>query len=217
MTVGSRRLLLFLAGAIAICGGMYVVFSAIDTLRTLDLVEAERNTWQRSAEVLRALDLKEGNTVADVGCGAGYFTLKVSTVVGSPGRVLAVDLRRLSLTFLWIRTLARSPHNVHVIVGEDDDPHLPPDSVDAVLIANTYHEFRNPRAMMAHILSALHSGGRLVVLDRGPGPAVDGHEVTVETVAKELDHGGFAILDREDPFIRRSGDDPWWLLVSQKP
>ncbi|HVV47918.1 MAG TPA: hypothetical protein VHC72_22050, partial [Bryobacteraceae bacterium] len=67
--MGRRRLLLFLGSAIAIFGGMYVISSALATLRTLDLVEAERDTWQRPAEVLRALDLKEGNTVADVGSG----------------------------------------------------------------------------------------------------------------------------------------------------
>jgi predicted methyltransferase len=215
--MSRRRLLLFLASAITIFGGMYVVSSAIATLRTLDLVEAERDTWQRPAEVLKALDLKEGNTVADVGAGAGYFSLKISPFIGSRGRLLAVDLRRLSLTFLWIRTFARSPHNVHLILGEEDDPHLPPGGVDAVLIANTYHEFRNHRAMIAHVFTALRAGGRVVAVDRGPGLVADGHEVTMQAVAQELQQGGFEILYREDPFIHPPGDDPWWLLVSRKP
>ncbi|HVV45288.1 MAG TPA: methyltransferase domain-containing protein, partial [Bryobacteraceae bacterium] len=141
----------------------------------------------------------------------------ISPVIGGRGRVLAVDLRRMSLTFLWIRKLARPPHNVHLIVGEEDDPHLPPGGVDAVLIANTYHEFRHPRAMMARILPALRAGGRLVVVDRGPGPVADGHEVAMQAVARELQQEGLEILYGEDPFVRRPGDDSWWLLVSRKP
>ncbi|HXE64018.1 MAG TPA: methyltransferase domain-containing protein [Bryobacteraceae bacterium] len=212
-----RRLLLLLASAIAIFGGMYVLFSALDTLRTLDLVEAERDGWQRPADVLRALDLRPGNTAVDLGSGAGYFTLKISPLVGNSGRVLAVDLRRLSLTFLWIRSVLHNRRNISVIVGGEDDPHLAPGVADAVLIANTYHEFRNPRPIMEHVFRALRKGGRLVIVDRGPGSAADGHEVPMDRVAQELEHEGFEIVGRRDSFIRPADQDPWWLLAARKP
>jgi len=84
---------------------MYVLYSAIDTLRQLEELESERDQWQRPGEVLQALDLQPGNVVADLGSGAGYFALKLSPIVGKKGQVLAVDIRKLSLSFLWIRAL----------------------------------------------------------------------------------------------------------------
>ncbi|HVW11726.1 MAG TPA: methyltransferase domain-containing protein [Bryobacteraceae bacterium] len=212
-----RRVWIFLLCAFAVFGGMYVLYSGLDTLRTLDAVEMERDEWQRPGDVLRALDVRQGYAVVDLGSGAGYFTLKISPLVGSNGQVLAVDLRRLSLSFLWIRSMFRSPRNIHLMVGSEDDPHIAPGRADAVLIANTYHEFLKPGIMIEHVFGALRSGGRLVIVDRGPGIAADGHEIPMEAVADEIRHEGFQIVDCEDPFIRPPGDDPWWLLTARKP
>jgi len=220
-----RRLLLLLVCAIAVFGVMYVLYSALNTLRTLELVELERDRWQRPADVLAALDLRAGNTVVDLGSGAGYFALKVSPVVGGHGRVIAVDLRKLSLAFLWVRAASRSPHNIQTLVGEEDDPRLADGTVDAVLIANTYHEFRTPKVMIDHVFRSLRSGGRLVIVDRAPRSSdaaapenmAHGHEVPMKAVEEQLQHEGFEITVRKDPFIDRPEDDPWWLLVSRKP
>ena len=81
--------------------------SALDTISRLDVVEAERDQWQRPSDVIRALDLKPGNVVVDLGCGSGYFTLKLSLSVGESGRVIAEDIRRLPLSFLWFRTVQK--------------------------------------------------------------------------------------------------------------
>jgi ubiquinone/menaquinone biosynthesis C-methylase UbiE len=204
---------------------MYVLYSAVITLQRLDVVEAQRDHWQRPAEVLRALDVRDGNVVADLGSGAGYFTLKISPIVGKSGQVLAVDIRKLSLLFLWIRAVLRTPHNIQIIIGEADDPHLPTETVDAVLIANTYHEFLNPRMMLDHAFRSLRSGGRLVIVDRGPRAVyaeesrevLAGHEIPLSAVDNEVRKSGFEITGREDPFIDRAGDDPWWLLTARKP
>jgi ubiquinone/menaquinone biosynthesis C-methylase UbiE len=219
VTSNSGRLALFLLSAIVIFVTMYVLYSGINTLQRLELVESERDQRQRPADVLRALDLREGNVVADLGSGAGYFALKLSPVVGGHGEVLAVDIRKLSLFFLWVRAALRSPHNIHVIVGDEDDPHLPAEGVDGVLIANAYHEFRDPRTMLGHTFRSLRPGGRLVVVDRGPpvATATHGHEVPVSAVEQELQRTGFEIVSREDRLIDRPGDDLWWLLVARKP
>ena len=137
------RIVLFLICAVLIFLALNTLYSFTSTLHQLDAIESERDQSQRPLDVVRTLDLREGNTVVDLGSGAGYFALKLSPAVGKTGQVLAVDLRKLSLFFLWTRALLRSEHNLQVIVGAEDNPRLPTGSVDAVLICNTYHEFSN--------------------------------------------------------------------------
>jgi len=213
------RIVLFLICAIIIFLGLNTLYSFTNTLRQLDAIELERDQWQRPSDVLRALDLREGNTVADLGSGSGYFTLKLAPVVGNQGQVLAVDLRKLSLFFLWTRALLRSRHAVHVILGDEDDPRLPADSMDAVLICNTYHEFSHPEVILKRVNQSLHAGGRLVIVDRAPRSAEveHGHEVPLSLVEGELRQTGFEIVSHYDRFIDRPEDDPWWLVRARKP
>src|ERR1700688_2116006 len=116
------RLALFLVCAILIFLALNTLYSFTSTLSRLDVVESRRDQWQRPSDVLGALDLQPGNTVVDLGSGAGYFALKLSPAVGTRGQVLAVDLRRLSLVFLWTRAVLRGEHNVQVIVGAENNP-----------------------------------------------------------------------------------------------
>jgi ubiquinone/menaquinone biosynthesis C-methylase UbiE len=201
-----------------------VLYSALNTLNTLDVVEADRDRWQRPADILEALDVREGNVVVDLGSGAGYFALKLSPIIGSRGKVLAIDIRKLPLCFLWIRSALRHSRNIHVILGDQDNPHLPSQAVDAVLVANTYHEFRNPRVVLDHVFRSLRSRGKLVIVDRGPRlgetasphEVARGHERSRSDVEQELREKGFEIVCHEDPFIDRAGDDPWWLIIARK-
>jgi len=220
------KLVLFLLCAIAILFLVDTAYQGINTLSRLNVVEAERDQSQRPSEVLQALDLKPGYVVVDLGCGSGYFTLKLSAPVGKNGRVLAEDIRRLPLAFLWIRTFQRSQHNVNIVLGEPDDPHLPAQRVNAVLIANTYHEFTNSQAILVHVVRSLVSGGRLVVVDREPRPldpessetAAEHHEVSSEQVERELRHAGFEIVSRQDRFIQNDPlNENWWIIIARKP
>jgi ubiquinone/menaquinone biosynthesis C-methylase UbiE len=218
-------MVLFLLSAVLIFSAFITLSSISNTLNRLDAVEAERDRWQRPADVLRCLGVSAGSTVVDLGSGAGYFTLKLATIVGRRGEVLAVDLRRLSLFFLRIRALLRNQYNIEIIAGTPDDPRLPAGRVDAVLISNTYHEFANPGLILDHTMRSLRPGGRLVIVDRGPrvaseGPesgARHGHEVPATLVEAELRQKGFEILSRDDRFIDQPGDEPWWLLVARRP
>jgi len=216
---------LFLVSAFLILVTFYVLSSISSTLNRLNLVEAERDRWQRPADVVRSLGAHEGSTVVDLGCGAGYFALKLAPVVGRRGAVLAVDLRRLSLFFLRLRSLLRNYHNIRVIVGAPDDPRLPAGRADAVLIANTYHEFSNRISMLDHTWRTLRRGGRLVIVDRsasGDSEELERshaphHQLSAALVESELRRYGFEILSRDDRFIDKPGDQPWWLLVAQRP
>jgi len=120
---------------------------------------------------------------------------------------------------LWTRALLRGTHNVQVIFGEENNPRLPADSVDAVLICNTYHEFSDPELILDRVIRSLRPGGRLVVVDRAPRAteAQHTHEVPLAAVERELRDKGFEIVSQDDSFIDRPGDDLWWLVTARKP
>ena len=106
-------------------GALFLIYELTQTLSQLYLAEVERDRWQRPDDVIESLKLKDGNVVADVGCGVGYFSLKLTPKVGEHGSVPAEDILGESLTFLWIRAFLHHQSNIRVIRGNPDDPHLP--------------------------------------------------------------------------------------------
>jgi len=218
------KLLAFFLCALALLFALNTGYSALITIPRLDAVEAERDRWQRPAEVVQALGIRPGDVVVDFGCGSGYFALKLSAPAGKSGRVLAEDIRRLPLAFLWFRTILKNARNIAVVHGAAADPHLPPQRVNEVLIANTYHELTDSQAILAHLRQSLVSGGRLVVVDRAPKPTNIGtfplaeHEISAERVENELRRAQFEIVSRQNDFIEKDPDnESWWLIVSRKP
>ena len=224
MPLGSRRhfAIIFLAfvGTVALANTIY---KTINTVNALNSIESERDQWQRPEEIIKALDLRNGSSVVDLGCGAGYFTLKLATAVGKDGHVQAVDIRKLSLVFLWIRTLTAGIHNVFISHVSPEQPNLAEGNVHAVLVANTYHEFERPQSMLGFIRASLVPGGVLVIVDRRPRPASTNgydkldhqHGVRVEEVQQQVIKNRFDVIRRDDNFIERP-DEIWWLLVARK-
>jgi ubiquinone/menaquinone biosynthesis C-methylase UbiE len=161
----------------------------------------------------------------DFGSGAGYFALKMARRVDPGGRVLAVDLRRQSLAFLWIRATLDGLSSVHVIRGAADDPRLPAGSIDAVLIANTLHELTAPEPILAALSRSMRSGGRLVVVDHaargdesGHSAASGHHDLTAAEAERAITKHGFRVVGRQDRLIDRQDDNHvWWLIAFQKP
>jgi predicted methyltransferase len=228
------RVSLLLLAVIVATVVLAVGYQGIYTLSVLDAVEHARDHWQQPVAVIEPLKLKNGSVVADIGSGAGYFTLKIAPMVGQEGRVFDVDILKEPLAFLWVRALLRHESNVHIIHTDPDNPHLPEGRIDAVLVANTCHEFMQPRTVLNHVFQALHPGGRLVVVDRGPLPAdqesgeleARHHEVHPSAVESDLREMGFDVISRSDlfidlPAVGRPGDrpdnHPWWLIVARKP
>jgi predicted methyltransferase len=214
-----RRKLRIRVAAFLVCVAVVVPVLAYLSGVVLDVsrlgaVEAERDRWQRPAEVIRALELRKGDTVADLGSGVGYFALKLAAVVGPQGEVVAVDILRWPLLVLRGRALARGA-SVRTLRGEVSDPHLPP-GVHAVLIADTYHELSDPRAILASVRRSLRPGARLVILDRGPRPGgAEAHEVAADEVERQLRASGFELVAREDAFIDDPSNGLWWLIVAR--
>jgi len=218
------KLFLFVLCALVIFFLLNTGYSALNTISRLDQVETERDRWQRPAEVLNALDIKPGDLVVDLGCGSGYFALRLSPPAGKRGRIFAEDIRRLPLVFLWFRTILKSERNVTVIHGDATDPRLPLRRAHKVLIANTYHELTDSQAILAHVSQSLVSGGRLVILDRAPkletigaSPLAD-HEISAEQVESEVRRAQFEIVSRQNAFIEKDPEnESWWLIVARKP
>jgi predicted methyltransferase len=192
------RIAIFLLVVLGCIFVMDAVLKGINTINRLEQVESERDHWQKAPEVIAAMKLERGNVVADFGSGAGYFALKLSRTVGARGRVFAVDIRRLPLTFLWIRAFLSGQHNISVHLEDANDPHLPPGRLDGVLIANTYHELSNSASILTHIINSLKPSGRLVILDRSRTAGSQGGEPD--------DH------HQIEPGARADGDK-WWLVV----
>ena len=192
-----------------------VVGQGINTLDRLTFVEKERDSWQRAPAIIAQLDLRNGSRVVDLGCGAGYFALKLSTTVGAAGTVQAVDILRVPLTFLWIRAEEQGDHNLHIVLGDSDDPHIS-GPVDAVLVANTYHELSRPAIVLEHLRHALVTGGRLVIADRGPQTSNTEHAIDRALVDAELRRDGFEILSRDDHFLDQPDEGSWWLIVARR-
>jgi len=227
------RIALFVSLGILVCF-LDAGYQFIRTLRFLDVTERLRDGWQRPAEIISALDLRQGSTVAEIGCGAGYFALKLAPVVGKTGAVLAEDILKEPLAFLWFRSRSRGHHNLRVVLGEPDNPDLPAGALDAALISNTYHEFRNARRVLNYAFGALRAGGRLVIVDRGPLPErresqeleTEHHELAMPTVERQILYASFDIVGRQDHFIDKAGNDRpgdrsdnhlWWMIIAQKP
>lgn len=217
------RVIAFVLLSVAAVALVYVGWDFLAALRRVEVVEQERDEWQRPDGILRALDLHDGDVVTDLGCGSGYFTLKLSPSVGPRGRVLAVDIRDLPLFVLRVRAWRRGLANISAIKGRSDDPKLGTEGVDAVLVLNTYHELDQASAVLSHLYRALRPGGRIVVVDRGPRftlspPQPGEHEVSPSEGETGLRAAGFEVLGRDDRFVDRLGDpDVWWMIIARRP
>jgi ubiquinone/menaquinone biosynthesis C-methylase UbiE len=154
------------------------------------LDRAEREQEERPEEVINALELRGGEVVADLGAGSGYFTFRISPKVGKTGKVLAVEIQDEMIETLRRRMAAQKIANVEVVKGAENDPHLPANGVDLVLMVDVYHELAYPFEVMTAIRKALKPGGRMVFVEyRKEDPKVpikELHKMSVEQLEKEM-------------------------------
>jgi ubiquinone/menaquinone biosynthesis C-methylase UbiE len=124
-----------------------------------------RATWQQPERVLRALGVRRGQVVADVGAGPGYWTLPLARRVGRAGHVFAVDPEPASLEALGRRLAKARVRNVTPVLGNDASPRLPEAVCDLVVLVNVYHHFAEPAAFLRRVARCLKPRGRLVNID----------------------------------------------------
>lgn len=127
--------------------------------------ETDRDNRGEAETVMDFARIEAGMTVADIGAGNGYYTVRLADRVGDGGRVLAQDIDRRAIRRLARRVERERLENVSIKVGEGDDPMLPEDSFDRVFMVHMYHEVQEPYAFLWRLWPALREGGEVVVVD----------------------------------------------------
>jgi ubiquinone/menaquinone biosynthesis C-methylase UbiE len=161
---------------------------------TLD--DPHRDGKQRPVELVAALNIKPGMTVADIGTGTGYMLKFLSDAVGPKGKVYGEDIQ----TDFLDRARAKNVPNTELILGTTTDPKLPPNSVDIALVLDVYHHFDYPDKMLAAIRSGLKNGGHLVIVDfyKSASPSPGHIRLERDEVVAEIEHNGFHLLSKRE-------------------
>jgi ubiquinone/menaquinone biosynthesis C-methylase UbiE len=167
------------------------------------LEEPDRDAWQKPHEVMQALAVRPGATVADIGAGSGYFTLRLAHHVGPTGRVYAVDVNPGMIRHLDERIRDAGLSHVTTILAPPDDPRLP-EPVDLVLIVDVWHHIEDPDVYLEKLKTSLKPGGRIVMIDFHKdelpvGPPVEMKIARNELVAWMEQRG--LVLAREHTFL----------------
>ena len=169
------------------------------------LDDPERDAWQKPREVVELLTCEAGMVAADLGAGTGYFLRSLSEAVGATGAVLALDTEPTMVEHMTARIEREGLKNTRAETVRPDDPGLEPESVDRVLIVNTWHHIGDRVVYAKKLLGALRPGGRLMIVDftmESPhGPPVE-MRLTNDTVRAELEAAGFStsLLDESLPY-----------------
>ena len=137
----------------------------VDTQTAAWFYRQERVESEKPEELLDLLGIKEGDVVADIGAGAGFFSLRAAERVGRTGEVLAVDVQPEMIAGLKMMMKRFGHENIVPILGNVDDPKLPADSVDHVLIVIAYHEFSHPVEMMLKVHKAMKQDGQMLIVE----------------------------------------------------
>ena len=180
-------------GTHPISGRVYAQPMGVEGAAWLDRPEREREEDPDLA--IRLLRLSKGATVADIGAGSGYFTVKLARAVGDKGTVFASDLQEGMLELLKKAVTNARIKNVVPVLAAPDDPKLPAGSIDLALMVDVYHELSQPQVVLQHIREALKPDGRLALIEyRAEDPTVPirpEHKMTKAQVRLEVEHEGF--------------------------
>jgi len=178
------------------------------------LTRESREREEDCTTMLAALHVQPGQTVCDMGCGNGFYTLKLAELVGEKGTVLAVDIQPQMLSMLHQRAKADHIRNIKPVLGTLVDPKLPTGSVDLILLVDVYHEFSHPEQMLAAMRKSLKPGGRLALVEfREEDPNVPIkplHKMSKEQILKEFPPNGFKLVEQFDKL-------PWQHLMFFEP
>ncbi|MEL6877733.1 MAG: class I SAM-dependent methyltransferase [Pseudomonadota bacterium] len=155
--------------------------------------EDARDRRGEAQKVMDLAQISEGMTVADIGAGEGYYTVRLADRVGEAGRVLAQDIDRGALERIGRRVENERLENISIKLGQVDDPQLPPDSFDRIFLVHMYHEVSEPYAFLWRLWPALAEGGQVIVVDADR--PTDQHGIPPKLLFCELDAAGFRLIE----------------------
>ena len=166
--------------------------------------DADRAQKLQVERVMNLLGIKRGSRVADIGAGSGWLTVRSARRVGKEGVVYAVEINPNYVRHIRRRANREKLPNIRTILGRPNDPLLPRESIDAVLLLKTYHEIAQPIPLLRHVRAAMRHGAKLGIIDRnGKG---DDHGLNADVVIREATEAGFVLAEQHD-FVKSEGVD----------
>ena len=166
------------------------------------LERKDRDAWQKPDEVVAALGLESGQTVADIGAGSGYFAMRFGRAVGVEGKVYAVDIQQDLIDYLATRANDERLTNLIPTLATSDDPKLPAAEIDRIFICDVVHHIENRQAYYQKLAAALAPGGKIAIVDfykreLPVGPGVEMKIAETDLIA-EFERAGFEIETSHD-------------------
>lgn len=161
--------------------------------------------------VMKLLGIRAGKNVADIGAGSGWFSVRAARRVGADGTVYAVDINPEAVHYIDDRAHKEKLSNVKTILSEPDNPSLPANSVDAVLLLKTYHEVAHPVTLLENLRASLRPGAKVGVIDRN-GNGED-HGVGREVVIHEAQEAGYKLAAQYD-FVKADNMDYFLIFTA---
>lgn len=187
----------------------------------------ERDQWMDIERIMSLAGVEDGQHVADIGCHEGYFSMHLSKQIGIRGKVYSVDVREDRLAKLNKNAADRGIYNITTILGDYDDPKLPENELDVVVIMDTYHEMKNYMAVLEHVKMALKPNGKIVILEKLKSHArnksrkeqTSAHTLSPKYVRKDLLEAGFKVIKQENNIgdWENNSSKKIWILVGIIP
>ncbi len=168
------------------------------------LEDPQRDAYQKPHEVIMALDIKEGETIADIGAGSGYFAFRLARHVGDTGRVYAVDINPEMIIYMNRRIRDLKLKNIETILAAPDDPLLMEGSIDRFFICDTWHHIEDQTKYLALMKRMLKPGGQVIMIEFQKkelpvGPPVE-MKIAREDLVRQMETNGFR-LAKEFAFL----------------
>ena len=183
----------------------------VETISNQFSTEVLRDERGEAQAVMDLANISEGMTVADIGAGEGYYTVRLATRVGEAGRVLAQDIDRDALSRLGRRVERERLENISIKLGEPDDPQLPVDSFDRIFLVHMYHEVSEPYAFLWRMWPALASDGQIIVVDVDRPAGQRG--MPPKLLFCEFDAVGFKLME----FVERPDIEGYFARFERSP
>ncbi len=156
----------------------------------------DRDAADESGQLIRALGIKPGMVVADIGAGSGYHSLRLSPAVGPEGLVYAEDIVEAFIAGLRREAERRKLTNIRIVIGTVDDPKLPPGAMDRAVLVHMYHEIESPYALLWNLAGAMKPGGQVGVIDLDR--QIEGHGTPPALLKCEFEAVGYRRVSHVD-------------------